>query len=91
MTEFWHVGGRRYCICIHSFGGELFRKKHLEVISVDRLMILIYTVKKEDGRVLIGFLWLRKGFMGGICECGKETFGVHKMLGMDWMKNFSSV
>jgi len=53
--------------------GNIQEKDHFEVINVDRIMILIYTVKKENGRVLIGFFWLRKGFSGGICECGKET------------------
>ena len=45
----------------------------MEDISVYKIMILICTVKKEDGRVLIGFFWLRKGFRGGTCECGNET------------------
>ena len=40
--------------------GNIQEKDHFEVINVDRIMILICTVKKEDGRVLIGFFWLRK-------------------------------
>jgi hypothetical protein len=53
--------------------GNIRGKDHLEDISVDGIMILICTVKKEDGRALIGFFWLRKGFSGGSCECEIET------------------
>jgi hypothetical protein len=53
--------------------GNIQEKEHFEDISVCRIMILKCMVKKEDGRVLIGFFWLKKGFHGGTCECGNET------------------
>jgi hypothetical protein len=47
---------------------NISERDNLEDVSVDRIMILIYAVKKEDRGVLIGFFWLRIGTSGCTCE-----------------------
>jgi hypothetical protein len=47
-------------------------RKHMEDLSVDGRIKWI--LKKQGGRVWIGFIWLRIGKGGklGSCECGSE-------------------
>jgi hypothetical protein len=46
--------------------GNLKESYHLEDLCVDLRTILKLILKKQDGRVWIGLIWLRTGISGGI-------------------------
>jgi hypothetical protein len=45
---------------------DLGRRDLPEDLSVDGRIILKWALRKEAGRVLIGFIWLRLGVGGGL-------------------------
>jgi hypothetical protein len=58
--------------------GRPERKNHLEDLSIDGRIILIYIFKKWEGEKWIGLIWLRIEHAGGACECGDKLSGFMK-------------
>ena len=63
------------------FSGELKERENLEDVSVDKKIILICFLNKQDGRVWTGLIWLRIGHVACCCEDadkgpGSTTWGV---------------
>ena len=58
------------------------KRENLEDPSVNGRIILYYTLKKYDGGVRTGFIWLRMVTVVGCCERGTEQSGSIKMRGI---------
>jgi hypothetical protein len=56
----WHVWGRRK-ILTGFWWENLKGRKHLEDLGEDERIILKCILKKQDGRVCTGLIWLRIG------------------------------
>ena len=44
--------------CMQGFGGET-RGDHMEYVGISETMIRKSTLKKQNGKVWIGFIWIR--------------------------------
>jgi hypothetical protein len=51
-------------MCTGFWWGNLKKRGHLEDIGVSGKKILQESLKKQDGRVLTGFIWIRLGTTG---------------------------
>jgi hypothetical protein len=45
---------------------ELKGRNHLEDLLIDERIILKWVIKKSDGRIWTGLIWLRRGSCGGL-------------------------
>jgi len=50
-------------------------RDHSEDIGVDGRIISEWTLEKQSGKVITGFIWLRMGPVMGSCEHGNEHSG----------------
>jgi hypothetical protein len=56
-----------YCVSVGKQGRD-----RLEDVGVDCKIILEWILGKYDGRLWIGFIWLRIGTVVGLCEHGGD-------------------
>jgi len=52
--------------------GKLERSNHLEDLDIGKRIILDWILRKYNGKMWTGFIWLRKGLMASCCEHGNE-------------------
>jgi hypothetical protein len=67
-----------------SFGIKTWRKEYLDDPCIDEMLILYWFVRKQDGRVWTGFIWLRIWTSGELLWTRQWTFGFHKLLETSW-------
>jgi hypothetical protein len=58
------------------------KRGNLEDSSINGRIILYDILKKYDGGISTGFIWLRMGTVAGCCEHGTEESGSIKMRGI---------
>jgi hypothetical protein len=58
-----HTEGREE-VCTEFERGCLKERSHLEDLGIDRRIILKWILKKENGRVWTGLIWLMTGTSG---------------------------
>jgi hypothetical protein len=60
----WHVCGRREMRMF--LAGKPKGKNHLEDLDIDKRILLLLILKKQDGRLRTGIIWLKTGKNGGL-------------------------